>query len=286
MQPDYFVGVDGGGTRCRARLTDKKGTILAEACLGAANLFSDFNGALSTAMSAVEQTFYNAGLPLSALSDTVAGFGFAGANITELRHRVTQSVLPFAAVHVASDVEIACLGAHSGSPGAVLIVGTGSQGAAFDGHHFHAIGGWGFNLGDQGSGAILGRSALRSALLAHDNILTHTPLTRSLMAHFSDSPETLLNWSLSARPADWGRFAPEIFQAAQASDPQGLTLVSQLAEDIDLMLNWLLKACQGDVALMGGIAKPILPYLPTVTRERLVSAKADALQGALRLATQ
>lgn len=284
LQPHYTVGVDGGGTHCRVRLTDVDGRVLAECRGGPANIFSEPEGARSTALAAVDEAFLLAGLALSERASAWAGLGFAGANVLLARQQAESWPMPFAQRRIASDVEVACLGAHGGRPGAVLIVGTGSQATSFDGQRFYSVGGWGFGLGDQGSGAILGRHALRLAVQAHEGIRHATALTKSLMADFGHSPEAMLIWSRSAGAHDWAAFAPRIFAAAAQGDRQGRYLVRRLAREIDLILAGLAKAGALRIALMGGIAQPILPWLNARWKAYLVSPQGDALDGALHLA--
>lgn len=284
MQPEYFVGIDAGGTQCRARLTDAKGNVLANSSTGAANIFSDFRGAIAAALHAVENCYRLAELPADSCQKTSAAFGFAGANVTRIRQQALDWPMPFLQRSVASDVEIACLGAHAGKPGAVLIVGTGSQGTAYDGQRFHSVGGWGFALSDGGSGAQLGRSALRLALRCHEGLSVPSPLTDILMAHFNHCPEAMLQWTLSATPAQWGAFSPCVFEHAARSDSNGLRLVNTLAADIGQHLSFLVNYSQAKVCLMGGIAKPVTPYLSPELQQQLVVPHGDALQGALLLA--
>lgn len=284
MQPEYFVGIDAGGTQCRARLTDNQGNVLAHSITGSANIFSDFRGAIAAALSAVENCFNIAELPADSHQKTSAAFGFAGANVTRIRQQALDWPMPFLQRHIASDVEIACLGAHAGGPGAVLIVGTGSQGTAYDGQHFHSIGGWGFALSDGGSGAQLGRSALRLALRCHEGLSAPSPLTDNIMAHFDNSPENMLQWTLSATPAQWGTFSPCVFEHAARQDSNALALVYRLAADIGQHLSFLVNSSQAKVCLMGGIARPVTPYLSPTLQQQLVAPQGDALQGALLLA--
>ncbi|KAB8306308.1 N-acetylglucosamine kinase [Erwinia endophytica] len=284
MQSEFLLGIDGGGTHCRTRLTAVDGTVLAECKGGAANVYSDFDGALKTLNLLIEKTFLTAGLPLSAQKRTVAVLGLAGANVPSASARLHLSRFPFARIQLLSDVDIACIGAHRAEPGAVLIIGTGSQGAAWDGENFHRIGGWGFMLSDQGSGAILGQRLLRKSLLAHEELFPTTALTRRVMNHFSHSPDTLLNWSKSATPGDWGQFSPWVFEAAREGDSLAETLIAENAAEVVLMANALRQRNHGPLALMGGLATPLLPWLPQPLREKIVPGHEDALSGALRLA--
>ncbi|KNH33291.1 BadF/BadG/BcrA/BcrD ATPase family protein [Pantoea vagans] len=286
MQPHYLLGIDGGGTQCRARLTDLQGRMLAEATGGPANVWSDYDAALTCVGQLIERVLSQAGLAPEALTQTALVAGLAGANVTSVQARLASWRPDCAALQVVSDVEIACAGAHGGAPGAVFIIGTGSQGAAWDGDQFTLLGGWGFALSDQGSGAELGRRALRLALLAHEAIITQSALTRQLMAQFDHIPETMLLWTRSATPADWARVVPQIFAAADAGDGHAQDLLHQTAADIGLMVRRLTALSSGPVALMGGLATPIQRWLDDDIQARLVTPQGDALSGALILAQQ
>ncbi|WP_215847852.1 BadF/BadG/BcrA/BcrD ATPase family protein [Candidatus Pantoea bituminis] len=283
MQSHYLLGIDGGGTRCRARLTSN-GTVLAEAIGGPANVWSDYDAALKSAEQLIAQVIAQAGLPSQALTQTTVVAGLAGANVASVKARLASWQPPCAALRVVSDVEIACAGAHAGEPGAVFIIGTGSQGAAWDGEHFTLLGGWGFALSDQGSGAELGRRALRLALLAHEDIIPKTDFTDSLMAQFDRSPETMLLWTRNAVPADWARVVPPVFAAADAGDAHARSLLQQTADDIGLMVRRLTTLSAGRLALMGGLADPIQSWLAEDIQALLVAPQCDALAGAISLA--
>ncbi len=281
-----MLGIDGGGTRCRGRLTDAQGQLLAEARGGPANVWSHFEAAIDAIERVIDDLFTQAALPAAARAQTVLVAGLAGANVASVKARLESWQPVCQSRYVFTDVETACAGAHNGAPGAVFIIGTGSQGAAWDGTQFTLLGGWGFALSDAGSGAVLGQRALRLALLAHEGIVPSSALTQRIMAHYHDSPEQMLIWSRQATPADWGRIVPDVFAAAHADDVHGAALVQQTAADIALMIQPLLARSHGKLALMGGLAAPIQPWLPADIAALLVPPQGDALSGALRLASQ
>jgi len=286
VQPHYLLGIDGGGTQCRARLTNLQGRVLAEASGGPANVWSDYDAALICVGQLIDRVLSQAGLAPETLAQIALVAGLAGANVASVQARLASWQPACAALQVISDVEIACAGAHSGAPGAVFIIGTGSQGAAWDGERFTLLGGWGFALSDQGSGAELGRRALRLALLAHEAIISQSAFTRQLMAQFNDSPEAMLLWTRSATPADWARMVPQVFAAADAGDRHAQDLLQQTAADVGLMVRRLIALSRGSVALMGGLAKPIQRWLDDDIQARLMTPQGDALSGALILAQQ
>jgi len=281
-----MLGIDGGGTRCRGRLTDAQGQLLAEARGGPANVWSHFEAAIDAIDRVIDDLFTQAALSAAARAQTVLVAGLAGANVASVKARLDSWQPVCQSRYVFTDVETACAGAHNGAPGAVFITGTGSQGAVWDGTQFTLIGGWGFALSDAGSGAVLGQRALRLALLAHEGIVPSSALTQHIMAHYHDSPEQMLIWSRQATPADWGRIVPDVFAAAHAGDVHGAALVQQTAADIAQMIQPLLARSHGKLALMGGLAAPIQPWLPADIAALLVPPQGDALSGALRLASQ
>lgn len=283
MQSEFLIGVDGGGTHCRARLTTSAGTVLAECKSGAANICSDFDSALQTLHSLFEQILKLAGLTSAIWGRTSAVLGLAGANVPSVNARLHLFPFPFSRVMLLSDVDIACIGAHNGEPGAVLIIGTGSQGVIWDGKDFRHLGGWGLALSDQGSGAILGQRLVRRSLQAHEGLITLSQLSQKVMDHFNNSPETLLQWSKNTTPADWGQFSPWVFQAAQQGDAIAEALINESAGEITQMADALIRY-QHPLALMGGLAEPVLPWLSREIREKIIPARNDALSGALQLA--
>lgn len=281
-----LLGIDGGGTHCRGRLTDSAGRVLAEATGGPANVWSQFDAAIEAIEHVIDALFLQSHLPDAARESVTIVAGLAGANVASVHARLQRWQPRCQARYLFTDVEIACAGAHAGAPGAVFIVGTGSQGAAWDGAAFTLLGGWGFALSDDGSGAILGRRARRLALLAHEGIVPATALTDRIMADHQHSPEQMLIWSKEATPADWARVVPDVFATAQQGDEQAIALLKQTAAEIVQMVTPLLARSHGKLALMGGLAVPIQPWLPADIAAQLVPPQGDALSGALRLASQ
>lgn len=284
LRSEYFISVDGGGTQCRTQLINKEGQTLASLTGGSANIWSNFTGAMAQATQLIDDTLKLAGLSKAHHSATTAILGLAGANVLSARQRAQAWHNNFGGWQVFSDVETACLGAHSGNPGAVVILGTGSQGAVWNGAEFHCVGGWGLQLSDHGSGALLGQQALRLALQAHEGLQPMTPLTHALMAQFDHSPQSLLSWSSSASPAQWGQFSPLIFAHADEHDLNAVALVRARADEAMCLINHLTHQGDHPVALMGGLAKPLLPWLAPEVQQFIVPPAQNALVGALHWA--
>lgn len=280
----YFLGIDGGGTGCRARFTDSRGQVLGQGCGGPANLGLGLEVALDSVMCATREALAQAQLAEDQLGATHAGLGIAAANVPKYRRALRDIKLPFLSVSIRSDAEIACLGAHAGEEGGILILGTGSQGIILRDGSFTTIGGWGFALSDSGSGSILGHSAVRRAFLAHEGVQAASRLTDAILERFRFDPSEMLEWANMARPKDWAEFGRIVFDFTRQEDPVALELVRESAKDVESMLDRMIELGAERIALMGGVAVPTRPFLSSGYDKVLVDPKGDALDGALLLA--
>lgn len=281
--PALFMGIDGGGSRCRARLRDAEGALLASAQAGGANVYLDFDGALATIRDCVADTLRQAGLPPGTHRRLHLGLGLAGVSSPAVAGSVEAALDGFAAVRVSNDAVTACLGAHGGRDGGLIIAGTGSAGLALVEGREIFVGGRGFVLGDDGSGARIGLDAWRRALRAHDGLDQHTPFTRNLMAQFGDDAAAVIRWGLTARSSHYGAYAPAVFTAAAAGDSTALDIVRTAAEALSELAAALRRHGAERIALVGGGAEAIRPYLSAIVTEHLTPPLLDALDGAILL---
>lgn len=280
----YLVGIDGGGTSCRAAVADATGHILGRGKAGAANIMTAPDNALANIAKAAKAAFADAGLSEDLVSYANAFLGLAGNNVEDTVAYVIPR-LPFAHSIIESDGLIALQGALGDGDGAVAILGTGTIYIARHGNRVDYVGGWGFNIGDLGSGARLGQMAMQESMLAYDGITAKTPLTVSLLAEFGNDPPKMIAFASHAKPGDYGRFAPRVFDFAAAGDSTALRILTQSAGWIDAALDRVAEiAGGGRLCLLGGLAGSYAPFLAPRHRDRLVQPAEDALTGAIALA--
>lgn len=285
--PTYYIGVDGGGTRCRARLRDDKGHILGEAESGPANIRLGLDLAWTNIMSAIDKALNKAGLTRDIFPQTAVGLGLAGV-VTPVDCTRTLEAAPnvaFGALRAAADYHVACLGAFEGKDGGIQIAGTGSSGYAIIRGKGHPVGGWGFLLSEKGSAAALGRDAVDAALKAHDGLAPASPFTQALLAHFGH-PAAIIDWSETARPSDYGALSPIVFDHARQRDAIAIGLIEQTAADIDTFIAHQIGLGAPRACLVGGLAPHIRPWLADSTLAVLAEPAADILDGAILLARQ
>lgn len=286
MSKHLFLGVDGGATSCRARLCDLDGKLLGEGSSGPANIHSDLVGSLRSIKAACKSAFETAGLNPLNTYQTHAGFGLAGAGVTSACERARSGMASFASIVVDTDAYIAWLGAHKGTDGAIVILGTGSCGLAVVNGRRISVGGWGPEISDEAGGQRMGREALRRALWAFDCRAEKTQLAERVLDRFAWDPARVVGFAAKATSAEYAEFAPLVLECASAGDPLAVTLVEEAAEAAVHIITRLVDVGAPAVTLIGGLAKPLTPWLPTSVRRCLCEPKSDPLAGALLMVRQ
>jgi glucosamine kinase len=279
-----FVGVDGGGTGCRARIEDAEGCLLGTGIAGPAALRLGIDRALVEVEKACHAAIEEAGLDSNALSSVHAAIGLAGVGRKGALEQLELRQHPFRSVVYVNDATIACIGAHGARDGGIVIVGTGSVGFAVVGGREVRVGGYGFPISDEGSGADLGLHAIRLALRAYDERAVGTSLTRDVMMRFHNDPFEAVAWMDHATATDYATFAPLVMRHADAGDSVARRIVRDAAEQIDELVRRLAECGASRVALLGGLASSMQPWLAPDVQRRLVPIDGDAVDGALRLA--
>jgi glucosamine kinase len=279
-----FAGVDGGGTGCRARIEDAAGRVLGTGIAGPAALRLGVERAAAEVEKACRAALADAGLDSDALGALQVAAGLAGISRKDVVEQLAVRAQCFRSIVYVHDATIACLGAHRAREGGIVIVGTGSIGFAMVGDREIRVGGYGFPISDEGSGADLGLHAIRLALRAHDQRLVGTGLTGELMARFHNDPCEAIAWMDHATATDYATFAPMVMRHADAGDSVARRIIRDAAEQIDELVRRLSDCGANRVALLGGLASPIQPWLAPDVQRRLVPVEGDAVDGALHLA--
>lgn len=280
----YFIGIDAGGSHTRARLTNLEGFVLGEAEGGPANARIGLKDVRSVLMSVTRDAMSAAGIDESGMPLIVAGMGIAGISRPGLLNEASQLEFPFCSAHLESDAAIANLGAHLGEDGATLILGTGSVAYIKIGKACITIGGYGFPISDEGSGAALGLSAMRHALRALDGRTRPTPLSAAVTANFDHDTGRAIKWMDEATPKDYAAFAPLVMDYAERNDEIARSIVEDAVKHVERFIETIFNKGAPRCALAGGLSRRLRPWLRERTAARLTESKGDSLDGALLLA--
>lgn len=279
----HYIGIDGGGSGCRALLTDSTGQVLGKGKAGPANIGADMEGACSNIRVAAERATANAGLEPTVLPNTYAALGLAGAgsikNITEVTAR-----LPFKQTQIFSDAFTALQGAIGDGDGAIVITGTGSAFVKRIDSAIEVVGGRGFMLSDHAGGARLGRELLEATLLAKDGLCQSSPLVEEVIQQFKGDLHQIILFSRSAQAVDYGKFTPLIFEYERKGDEIARRILTRACEYLHSGLKRIGVETLGRFSMTGGLASSYmsLSYFPF--REFYAPPLGDSLNGALALA--
>jgi len=277
------IGVDGGGTGCRVAIGTVADGVLSRAEGGRANVASDPALAIKNVINTVEAAASNGAIAIERLKGATAHLGLAGVMTNQGAGKVA-SAFPYLNVTVTDDRPTALNGAFGGQDGFLLSVGTGTIAVAATDGVYRSVGGWGFHVSDHASGSWLGHKCLRHVLLCHDGIDLHSDLTRALFAKFHNDPNEIVAFSMSAKPGDYGVFAPEVVESANAGDPVGRKIVERGASHLMRCLGGLRFNSGDPLCLTGGVGPHYARYLPDKITAGLINRRGDALDGAFALA--
>jgi glucosamine kinase len=280
----FVLGIDAGGTSSKARLCDARGAALASASAGAGSLRFGAAHVFAVISEIAHDAARLAGLSNDALLSTRVVAGVPGLSLESEAAALRAMPHPFAALEIVSDADIACIGAHAGQDGAIVIAGTGSIGLARLAGETIRIGGYGYPISDEGSGADIGLQALKLFLQTDDGRRERTTLSNQLAAVVER--RGVHWWRDQAKPKDYAAFAPLVLNAAGAGDAQAKHILQHAGAELSkialaLCANRHLRWC-----FMGGLSQPLAPFLSAEASALRVAPKGDAIDGALRLGLQ
>jgi len=282
----FLLGIDGGGTGCRAALATADGDIIGRGKSGPANIRTDLTGARENIVEAARLAFTEAGKDAALIAETPAVLGLAGTNVGTYSQQL-EAILPFARSRVVTDALIALEGAiGNDGDGAIAILGTGTAYLVRRNGVARAIGGWGFQVGDQGGGGRIGRDLLEETLLAHDGIRPASPLTDAMLAVFRGNPQDVVEFTITARPGDFGGFAPKVFEHEARGDPVAKAILARAVAAVEASLAALNLDGTSPLCLLGGLAPLYAERMSPPLRAMLKPPRSDALGGAVAMAAR
>ncbi|RVU41841.1 ATPase [Rheinheimera riviphila] len=287
QQGPLYLGIDGGGSKCRVVLVTADNQLLGEGLGGPANPLRGMKVATDSILTATQQALTAAGMTFNDMSRLIVGAGLAGVNMPQYFKLFSEWQHPFAAFHLTSDLHIACIGAHDGADGAVIIAGTGSCGLADVKGKLLDIGGHGFPYGDNGSGAWFGMQLVHQVLLSKDQLIAPTLLS-DLLAEAIGTSATLdiVSHFMHATPTVYARYAPLVFTAAEQGDATALKVVQQGAAFINQIALKLFELKPPRFSMIGGLAYKVVPYLDAAVQQQITPALAAPEFGAIWYARQ
>jgi glucosamine kinase len=283
---EILIGVDGGGSKTRVLVGDDECNELGRAEGGRSAVRPGEAAQSASVIAQVVREALAASVMPGAAEPRVLYCGVAGVG-REVEQRSLQSSLEeyelAETVIVEGDGSIALFDAFADGPGILIVAGTGSSafGRSPSGQTARC-GGWGPNIGDEGSGAWIGRRALGIVSAAADGRERETALVGAILtaAQLSE-PAELIPWAAAADVRMLAALAPVVFSSASAGDARANSLVTLAAEELVVHVRALAVNLFGDerasvpVAMSGGLFRK-----GSLLRKRFEQRRRSAVPGA------
>jgi N-acetylglucosamine kinase-like BadF-type ATPase len=291
-----LIGADVGGTKTAVAVSEDDKIVGRADGPGAAVRPGRALASASTIIEVVRQALSVAGR----LSGDTLVVGAAGAGREperdELRTAIRNENLASTVV-VTTDIDIALAAAFSDGPGIVVSAGTGSVAVGRDGSgKRHRMGGYGWQMGDEGSGYAIGRAALGAVSRAVDGRSPKTALSDKILAATRSADfDALIRWAAGASPAEVAALAPHVLAVAASGDPLAKGITDYAARELSQLAICLVPrmdiAPPVPVAITGGLLGQDQPLRRTLLAKLAeepvflpIDTPVDAVAGALRLA--
>ncbi len=260
MNP-YVMGIDGGGSNLRVIVATSDLQVVGESHAGTVNpSVIGREASVSLIGQHMQAAIENAHLQPDDIQAVCIGVAGASAeHSADWLREVVGAVTPNAQIRPSADQEIALMGAHGKREGILILAGTGSvaygvspAGAAA------VVGGWGYLLGDEGSGYWLGLSAIKAISQASERRAEKTSLTDIVLRELNlANPRDLIRW-LYAEPrnAEIARFAPLVLEQAEAGDAVASRLVAEAVQHLAghiTAIREILNFPDAPIAFAGGL---------------------------------
>ncbi len=261
-----YIGVDGGATKVIVRVEDEQGRLLGQETGGPANIrisvpqtWESINTTLDAVLQRLNISHDDPAYSLH------AGMGLAGCELPSAYQAFLAGSHRFKSLVVTTDAHTACLGAHQGKDGAIIIIGTGVVGYQIKNGKITKVGGWGFPNDDTGGGAWLGLEAVKLTLQWLDGRDPRTELAAAVYEYFSEDLDHMVDWANQANSTAFARVAPIVIQLAKDGEPAARQLLKQAAKAIDKIGYALDSAIEIQelplpCSLIGGVAPFLVPY--------------------------
>ena len=230
MVKAYWIGIDGGGTKTTAVIGNCSGQIIAKYYGESGNLTAISIEQLYERLNdIIEHLLMKANVEMDSVEIIFAAL--AGADRISEQKKIYQAFQQspiFDKLRVQSDVHAALATGTWGREGTLMIAGTGSIIFGWHQDKSFRIGGWGYLLGDEGSGYHLGKLALRSILRAYDQNLKLKPFQEEILNYFEmkSPPEIITTIYSSPNPVTIISSISKIVLTAYKEDDSAKEIIS------------------------------------------------------------
>lgn len=256
----YIIGIDGGGTKTIGILATVKGQHLAQVESGPANYHVVGEMKTQAVLAGiVGELREKAGVPSGSSVRFCLGMAGLGrpADREVLGHICDEIGICQNRI-LTHDAHIALVGGTEKQEGVIVISGTGAivYGINADGKEARASG-WGYLLGDEGSGYDIAIKGLQAVARAADNRGDQTELTDRVLNRLElNEPSDLIRWTHAASRDTIAQLAEVVFDTARTTDAIAECIIDTAADELVCATVSVIKQLKFiapfDIVLSGG----------------------------------
>lgn len=232
---DYIIGIDGGGTKTVGLLTTTEGEEIAKIKNGPSNYhvvgvettYQVLNDIIKTLTSQIDRTHDNLVICIG-----MAGLGREDDKkvINEICDKIeitTKRILTH-------DAHIALVGGIGKPEGIIVISGTGSIVYGIDSHGNEIrAGGWGYLIGDEGSGYDIAIKGLQAVAKAADYRQPSTILTELYLTQLNlEDPKQLIRWVHTAERNEIAQLSGTVFEGMENGDRTAIGIIETATNEL------------------------------------------------------
>jgi N-acetylglucosamine kinase-like BadF-type ATPase len=273
----YYLGVDSGGTKTIAVIVDGQGQEQGRGLAGASNPNNiGLEPAMRNLRQAIESAMQAAGSQAPLHKAWLGISGFSRPADYDVFYPYLHDLAD--AIHMTNDGELG-LSTLEGAVGVAIIAGTGSivLGRNAQGQRVRA-GGWGYLLGDEGSGYYVAQQALIAAVRAADGRGQPTILLDLILQHWgiSNPTDIISQVYVDSHKAKIAQFSTHVFKAARQGDTIAAQIVQKAAQELALAARIVasqLALSRVPLALTGGLLEHETNY-----REQVLASISEAYE--------
>lgn len=251
----YYIGIDAGGTKTAFGLFDQDK--LLETLKMPTCHFNQvgFEKGAKILRAGVERLVDEYGIDVAQLKIAIGLAGY-GKDL-KINQKIEESLAEQLHIYdytLTSDIHIALIGSLDNQDGIVVIAGTGTIAMALNNGNISRCGGWGYQIGDEGSAYWIGQQALGIFTKMADGRLNKTDLYDAIRKELNlDDDYGLISYisGLENKRTSMAALAKTVSELAERNDPHALGILEQAAQEVGMLVKTLAAQFPG---------KPIISY--------------------------
>ena len=266
---DYFIAIDGGGTKTEFVLFSANGTITATKILGTTNPNScGIENTYSILKEGIDQLLELGKAPKRIFA------GIAGSMLGNHRENILSFLkkqYPAYKFNVDSDIRSIIGLVRNNDKCISAIIGTGSVVYGWNGSSFKRVGGWGYLFDDAGSGYDIGKEVLLAAYAYADGLTSPSELVKLAEIKLGGPVTEKTSILYSSGRSFIASFCPIAFEAMAMGDKLAEEIITKSAARFAGLINHMYRLGEygNRVIISGGLA------MHSMTMSKIIAKHLD-----------